>query len=326
MHVTNFHFYSTKNYLYAKPVKGLSCNEVSYCFAFNGQEKDDEVSGAGNTMSAEFWEYDARLGRRWNLDPIYTHFESRYSVNGNNPIYFLDPKGDFKTKAGAFLWNLAHGLRGKIRKDDKSGEYYVNRSRSENGNFVVRTNVFDWNMSSNPKPTGNSPYKLGLDFFSGSEPRNRTFDKNNEFGKIWKDHSHINETRTMIKKNLGNYNFNGGENEYKLGGLKGVGKFVYDWGAVIPTGGAIGNLAVAFTGGYQLTYKITMVDITNRIAIVNYTVHNTSNVRSLTHPPLIGYTKLWDKYIGIPIDNLIGDSGPMSEMKQKMEWREMIKY
>lgn len=34
----------------------------------NGQERDDEVSGEGRSYSAEFWEYDAALGRRWNID------------------------------------------------------------------------------------------------------------------------------------------------------------------------------------------------------------------------------------------------------------------
>jgi hypothetical protein len=68
MHLTNFHFYNFKNYHYSKPAKGLQGCRVGYGFAFNGQEKDDEVSGAGNTMTAEFWEYDTRLGRRWNVD------------------------------------------------------------------------------------------------------------------------------------------------------------------------------------------------------------------------------------------------------------------
>ncbi len=34
-----------------------------YRFSMNGQEKDDEIYGKGNATSAEFWEYDGRLGR-----------------------------------------------------------------------------------------------------------------------------------------------------------------------------------------------------------------------------------------------------------------------
>ena len=59
----------------------------------NGQEKDDEIAGAGNIMSAEYWEYDTRLGRRWNTDPIVKPWESSYACFSDNPIYFADPHG-----------------------------------------------------------------------------------------------------------------------------------------------------------------------------------------------------------------------------------------
>ncbi|MDP3929526.1 MAG: hypothetical protein Q8R57_10930 [Bacteroidota bacterium] len=45
-------------------------------------------------MSAEFWEYDTRLGRRWNQDPIVKPNESPYLCFGGNPIFHNDPDGD----------------------------------------------------------------------------------------------------------------------------------------------------------------------------------------------------------------------------------------
>jgi RHS repeat-associated protein len=65
-----------------------------YRYGFNGQERDNEVYGEGNAYTAMFWEYDPRLGRRWNLDPIYQNECSNYSVFLNNPIFFPDPMGD----------------------------------------------------------------------------------------------------------------------------------------------------------------------------------------------------------------------------------------
>ena len=59
---------------------------TNYRFHFNGQEADDEIAGMGNIMSAEFWEYDTRLGRRWNCDPITYPWNSSYCVLNNNPI------------------------------------------------------------------------------------------------------------------------------------------------------------------------------------------------------------------------------------------------
>lgn len=60
---------------------------------FQGQERDDEIYGNGNAYTAEYWEYDSRLGRRWNVDPVVYAFQSPYATFNNNPIYFNDPTG-----------------------------------------------------------------------------------------------------------------------------------------------------------------------------------------------------------------------------------------
>jgi len=38
-----------------------------YRYGYNGQEKDDDI--LAGLLGAEYWEYDSRLGRRWNIDP-----------------------------------------------------------------------------------------------------------------------------------------------------------------------------------------------------------------------------------------------------------------
>ncbi len=76
-----------------------------YRYGFNGQEQDDEVYGNGNLNTAEFWGYDARLGRRWNLDPICQTSLSPYATMDNNPIGKNDINGD-----------RADEPRGKARK------------------------------------------------------------------------------------------------------------------------------------------------------------------------------------------------------------------
>src|SRR5690606_13251668 len=65
-----------------------------YWFGFQGQESENEIYGEGNTYSAEYWMYDARLGRRWNLDPKPNPSLSWYSTFAGNPIWFNDPLGD----------------------------------------------------------------------------------------------------------------------------------------------------------------------------------------------------------------------------------------
>lgn len=73
-----------------------------YRFGFNTQERDDEISGNGNSYTAEFWQYDARLGKRFNLDPVVKAECSGYLTFGNNPIFFTDVYGDdwFKDQNG----------------------------------------------------------------------------------------------------------------------------------------------------------------------------------------------------------------------------------
>ena len=63
-----------------------------YRFGFNGQEKSDEIKGEGNSYTAMFWEYDPRIGRRWNTDPL-KQFNSPYVAFGDNPILYIDPTG-----------------------------------------------------------------------------------------------------------------------------------------------------------------------------------------------------------------------------------------
>jgi len=52
---------------------------------------DDVTTG---NYTAEFWEYDSRTGRRWNLDPKPVVGISQYATFNNNPIFFSDPLGD----------------------------------------------------------------------------------------------------------------------------------------------------------------------------------------------------------------------------------------
>ncbi len=48
----------------------MKAGEIRFGLGFQGQEGDDEVAGRGNSYTAEYWQYDSRLGRRWNFDPI----------------------------------------------------------------------------------------------------------------------------------------------------------------------------------------------------------------------------------------------------------------
>jgi len=96
----------------------------AYRFHFNGQEADNEVAGTGNSYTAEFWQYDSRLGRRWNLDPVVKPHESPYTCYANNPIWFIDPNG-------ADTLDI-------IKNDD--GKWTISKTQIVKGDDVFRVN------------------------------------------------------------------------------------------------------------------------------------------------------------------------------------------
>jgi hypothetical protein len=78
---------------------GRNYSSDSYRYGLNGQEKDDEIYGStGTSYTAEFWQYDPRIARRWNIDPVIKEWESPYAAFANNPIFLIDPNGANATK------------------------------------------------------------------------------------------------------------------------------------------------------------------------------------------------------------------------------------
>ena len=118
---------------------------LRYRFGFNTQEKDDEVYGEGNASSAMFWEYDTRLGRRWNLDPKPQISISNYVCFNNNPILLVDILGDVAKIDGTrrekrqFL-RMLNNTTGNKYKIDKKG-YLYNRDGDGKPNTVTNKKV-----------------------------------------------------------------------------------------------------------------------------------------------------------------------------------------
>jgi RHS repeat-associated protein len=99
---------STQDYYpFGMGMPGKSFTITNYEYGFGGQQKDNEIKGEGNSYTAPFWEYDPRIGRRWNIDPVPKTTLSSYVVLGNDPISFVDPSGaDWyqNKKSGGYDW------------------------------------------------------------------------------------------------------------------------------------------------------------------------------------------------------------------------------
>jgi len=67
----------------------------TYRFGFNGQEKDDEIKGTGNSYEFTFRVYDSRLGRFLSVDPLFRKYpwNSPYAFSENRVIDAVELEG-----------------------------------------------------------------------------------------------------------------------------------------------------------------------------------------------------------------------------------------
>lgn len=79
---------------------GRIYNADDYNYGFQGQEKDDEVKGSGNSVNYKFRVHDPRLGRFLSIDPLspdYPH-NSPYAFSENDVIGAIELEGLEKFK------------------------------------------------------------------------------------------------------------------------------------------------------------------------------------------------------------------------------------
>ena len=98
----------------------VSVSKGEYRYGMNTQEKDNEIYGEGNSYSAEYWQYDARLGRRWNEDPVDVPSFSPYSCFANNPIWFSDVYGDSAVNNASKITEAATNAVNKVIASDNN--------------------------------------------------------------------------------------------------------------------------------------------------------------------------------------------------------------
>lgn len=180
----------TDYYPFGSPMPGRTGNQSYYRFGFNGQEQDNEVAGNGNSYTAEYWQYDSRLGRRWNIDPVKKDYISNYSVLGNNPILMIDPNGAdwFKNSEGKTTWHEATGSIGdEVSLKGLEGEWtnigteflefdgksltYSWQTLDDDGNPMVNSESFDALSGKGVDPTS---FWLTTRIFDYSEERQAT--------------------------------------------------------------------------------------------------------------------------------------------------------
>lgn len=69
-------------------------NSPAYRYGFQGQEKDDELKGEGNSYDFGARMFDPRVGRWFARDKVVKSDLSNYQFASNNPIIMIDYDGD----------------------------------------------------------------------------------------------------------------------------------------------------------------------------------------------------------------------------------------
>ena len=108
-----------------------------YRYGFNGMERDNETKGFGNDLSTFFRGYDPRLGRWKSVDPVTKAMESAYVGFGNNPVLYVDPRGDDVWYFDIFWNNEENCWKTKLTKHDKEtiGLAYIYKYNGETYSF-----------------------------------------------------------------------------------------------------------------------------------------------------------------------------------------------
>jgi len=111
------------------PNRHESSNE--YRYGFQGQEKDDEIKGEGNSLNYKYRMHDPRVGRFFAVDPLtskYPHY-SPYQFSGNKVIQFVELEG------------LEEGLSGAQAASDYNGSLVGQSTPNSSSRYPERNVV-----------------------------------------------------------------------------------------------------------------------------------------------------------------------------------------
>lgn len=82
-------------YAFGMQMPGKSASPTVYRFGFQGQEKDDEIKGTGNSLNYEYRMHDPRVGRFFATDPLESDYpyNSPYAFSENRVVDMIELEG-----------------------------------------------------------------------------------------------------------------------------------------------------------------------------------------------------------------------------------------
>ena len=140
-----------------------------YRYGFQGQEKDDEIKGSGNSINYKYRMHDPRLGRFFAVDPLFREYpwNSTYAFSENRLIdaielegleassslyYGYNPEAAIQ-QAFADIYNTALKMTSgiaeafqsitKVKPIGNIGGTSINQVSSETHGVMARSNLFE---------------------------------------------------------------------------------------------------------------------------------------------------------------------------------------
>ena len=198
-------------------------NLASARVGFNGKEKDDEVSGGGNSYDYGFRIYNPRLGRFFSVDPLTSSYPwyTPYQFAGNEPIANIDIDGLEKLKVTRYINEKGNQYKTVIGVQDATGALSVSyenlyntdktqipeaNPREQNlTNFVSEQEISVFNATWNTEKKtfkntkeGNTPLSVEFNVEVPSEPA-ASYNVYIQFGDVWEDKGEISTTVGEIR-------------------------------------------------------------------------------------------------------------------------------
>ncbi|CAF3303848.1 unnamed protein product [Rotaria socialis] len=165
---------ATDYYAFGAPIAERTYNAGQYRYGFNGKEKLDELSGAGNRLDFGARVYDSRVGRFLSVDKMFNKAPdwTPYRFSADNPILYIDREGNFEipihkeiTEKSAKLNKLTATQIKFLSKGAQNADYF---GFAGDWHFDGRKNFSEiqagWaKVNDRIKNRGNNYYGLGAD-------------------------------------------------------------------------------------------------------------------------------------------------------------------
>jgi RHS repeat-associated protein len=116
----------------------------SYRYGFQGQEKDDEIKGEGNSVNYKYRMHDPRIGRFFAVDPLAAEypFYSPYAFSGNQVIHMVELEG-LEPSQPRYKWEGSKGYASKGDKYKQDNSITSNNIMYVEGYEVLERRIYD---------------------------------------------------------------------------------------------------------------------------------------------------------------------------------------